>query len=163
MEWTAAQPVFITSHAASDGTDISLALSARATKGWGWSAADARGGETPQGRQLMIVPADGAWHWAWDAVTPAPLWSNSSDSQSYHVILILTEESSHQSAQSPWQPRRLIIIQSGKWDWWLQGHRIVPQLHKWLLFLLTTRVSYVNQVIIGVTFIVVSCQYWNIL
>lgn len=131
MEWTAAQPVFIT-HAASDCPDISLALSARATKGWGWSGADATGGDAPLGKQLMIVPTDGAWHWPWNASTPALLWRNSSNSHSYHVILMLTEESSHQTTQSPWHPSWLIIIQSGKWDWWLRGHWIRLQLRTWM-------------------------------
>lgn len=85
-----------------------------------------------RGKPLMIVPTDGVWHWAWDASTPAFLWRNSSDGHSHHVILMLTEESSHQTMQRPWHPSWLIIIQSGKWDWWLRGHWISLQLLTWM-------------------------------
>lgn len=66
MKWPSAQPVFIISHAASDWADISAALSAPATKGWGWSGAECCGVCVlcDSGGQLMMVPAGRARHCA---------------------------------------------------------------------------------------------------
>lgn len=129
MEWTTAQLVFIISSTASERADISSALSAEATKGWGWSGADAEVRNSSWGRQLMTVPTDGAWGWAWGAATPASLWRSDSVSDSHRVISTLKGEKIF--SESPTFRLSVIRIQGrsilafGNWSWGLQGHWII--------------------------------------